>query len=173
MNRYAVPTRSSAVTSARAGAREPRRVSLYLSLLAGACILAGVVAACQGTMANQGGMRAELDVFSGRPNPKWELTAGESTEFASRLGALPPVSGRTVRDTLGYRGIVITLPGGTVGGFESVVLSGGVVLGRRPGGDQTFVDRDRALERWVFQTSRGRVDEEVRKVVSPDLGLAP
>ncbi|MEV4891975.1 hypothetical protein AB0K48_21585 [Nonomuraea sp. NPDC055795] len=55
-------------------------------------------------------LHIELDVFSGRPNPHWKLTAREERELIDRLKANR--SGlRSVNDVeskLGYRGMVVT-----------------------------------------------------------------
>ena len=111
-------------------------------------------------------MRAELDLFSGRPNPSWELTAEESAELVKRLKTLPEAKEGTVRNGLGYRGIVITAPADDVSDFTSLVVSGGIVLGRDSGGaEQLLVDRGRALERWLLGTARGRVAREIQALI--------
>ena len=38
-------------------------------------------------------MRVELDVYSGRPNPRWELTDQQAAELLTRLEAAQPVPG--------------------------------------------------------------------------------
>ncbi|WP_283135070.1 hypothetical protein [Rhizohabitans arisaemae] len=54
-------------------------------------------------------LHIELDVFSGRPNPYWKLTAREERELIDRLTASPaalrPVD--QVESKLGYRGMVV------------------------------------------------------------------
>lgn len=54
-------------------------------------------------------MRVELDLFSGRPNPGWELAAGETEAINAMLASLPhgvPGS-RLDEGALGYRGFRI------------------------------------------------------------------
>jgi hypothetical protein len=51
----------------------------------------------------------ELDVFSGRTNPRWKLTEKEATELASRLHELPE-AGKAASFGLGYRGFVVHNP---------------------------------------------------------------
>ncbi|GAB3196619.1 hypothetical protein GCM10027062_06350 [Nocardioides hungaricus] len=48
----------------------------------------------------------ELDVFSGRPNPRWLLTPTEAAEFTQRVldGATPAVPVDVSEGNLGYRG---------------------------------------------------------------------
>jgi hypothetical protein len=115
-------------------------------------------------------MRAELDLFSGRPNPIWELNAEESVELVKRLETLPEAKGGTVRDQLGYRGIVLTARTDDLAGFTSLVVSAGVVLARDADGSKRwFVDRGRALERWLLETARGRVDPAIQRLIDQEL----
>lgn len=55
-------------------------------------------------------MRVELDIFSGRPNPSWELSVDEAAELSRRLAALIKTETRPDEGGLGYRGFVITNP---------------------------------------------------------------
>ncbi|KQS48110.1 MULTISPECIES: hypothetical protein [unclassified Sphingomonas] len=52
-------------------------------------------------------MRVELDIFSGRPNPVWELDAPGSTALVTRLASLSEhAPGAVELQGLGYRGFV-------------------------------------------------------------------
>jgi hypothetical protein len=58
--------------------------------------------------------QVELDIFSGRPNPRWVIDGPKEVELIERLAAVNPDT--TVEDApagLGYRGFVITLPAST------------------------------------------------------------
>jgi hypothetical protein len=56
----------------------------------------------------------ELDIFSGRPNPRWTLDAAESKEFLTRLlDRTVPMAPITSREGLGYRGFICTATGNT------------------------------------------------------------
>lgn len=51
----------------------------------------------------------ELDVFSGRPNPRWVLTPSEASEFTQRIrdGVTPVMPVEESSGSLGYRGFVV------------------------------------------------------------------
>jgi len=53
----------------------------------------------------------EMDVFSGRPNPSWELSPSESGELLKELSPLPEADKNKVEffDGLGYRGFIISV----------------------------------------------------------------
>lgn len=53
-------------------------------------------------------MRVTLDVFSGRPNPSWDLSSWHARELQARLSEkrVPPV--HLERPMLGFRGLIVT-----------------------------------------------------------------
>ncbi len=111
-------------------------------------------------------MQVELDVFSGRPNPHWNLTPQEAKEFISLLQALPQTQAQAeVKEGLGYRGLIVTDPDQTIAGYDQIVISNGVVVARRDSQLRQFPDKERRLERWLFQTGRGRLDLELYRQV--------
>lgn len=107
-------------------------------------------------------MDVEIDLFSGRPNPRVHLEPRAADEFMIRLDALRPSTGPArPREGLGYRGLHITpaLPESPV---ADVVVSGGVVLVRRQDGRELMLDDPRRdLERWLI----GRIASDL----NPDL----
>ncbi|MFJ9696509.1 hypothetical protein [Kitasatospora sp. NPDC101183] len=102
-------------------------------------------------------MFVEVDLYSGRPNPRFSLEAGAAAELARRLGALAADGGGgRPYDGLGYRGLRV------LGGAEEVLLSGGVVTVRGPGGSaRRLRDPGRELERWLLDRGAGELDPEV------------
>ncbi len=104
-----------------------------LTRLAAMCAIAGLLgslAACAGTAAgssstsSSGGMVAEVDVYSGRPNPSWHLDSDAAAAVAScvahaEAGAAPSAA----PDGLGFRGIVVrgvTIDGDRDGSLRSL-----------------------------------------------------
>jgi hypothetical protein len=95
----------------------------------------------------------EVDLYSGRLNPRFSLDAETEAELVRRLAALPPLGSRAVpREGLGYRGLRIE--GQAAAPFSQIVVSDGVVLVYdRAGGERQFADPGRTLERWLVETS--------------------
>jgi hypothetical protein len=121
---------------------------------------------CSTTAIGDVPMQVELDVFSGRPNPYWNLTPQEANEFISLLQALPQTQAQgAVKEGLGYRGLIVTDPDQTIAGYDQIVISNGVVVARRDSQLRQFPDKERRLERWLFQTGRGRLDVELYRQV--------
>jgi hypothetical protein len=107
-------------------------------------------------------MLVELDVFSGRPNPRWELdkpSADVLRQLVSRLtvatdGPLEPPG-------LGYRGFILTDDTGRSRAYKGYMIRPDVVL----------ADTSRSVERLLverlpaeFQELRQRVATEIEDV---------
>jgi len=89
-----------------------------------------------------------LNIFSGRPNPRWFLDDAAAAELRDRLyrkpttiSAAPPDSG-----ALGYRGLDIRFDDSA----EPIYIHGGVV--RTLAGSPNLSDPDREIERFVLNT---------------------
>jgi len=65
-------------------------------------------------------VEVQLDVFSGRQNPRWTLSADRARELQALLQGLEPTE-RREPPGLGYRGFVLTARDGTLRAFESVL----------------------------------------------------
>jgi hypothetical protein len=109
----------------------------------------------------------ELDIFSGMPNPTWVLTTAEAESLARRLAALPRISARELSARLGYRGLVVK----ATNGAETRMIwvqSGCVHIAE---GDTTIHARDegRELERWLIETGRPQLTENVLEIVERQL----
>jgi hypothetical protein len=79
-------------------------------------------------MNNLSRVEVMLDIFSGRPNPRWTLSDEQVNDLQARLRALPE-STPVIPPGLGYRGFIVTNPAndprlpGRIGAFASVITS--------------------------------------------------
>jgi len=106
-------------------------------------------------------MIVEMDIFSGRPNPSWELAPEQMQELQQKVSALrwQNVPAR-VFDGLGYRGLIVRYPDDPASflkvGFGLVLRSDDRVT--------TAYDEGRAFERWLLATGKGKIDERLLAV---------
>ena len=122
---------------------------------------------CSVTALGDKKMQVEVDMFSGRPNPHWELTVSESQDFAQRFQSLSTHRGEgVVNEGLGYRGLIVRERAEEVEGDRKIVISHGLVIARRNGKSKQFIDENRALEKWLIQTGKGRLDDELYHQIS-------
>ena len=110
----------------------------------------------------------ELDVYSGRPNPSWQLPPAEAAEFAARLAALPKDASRAPpAPDLGYRGLTTRVGAGPRG--RVIAVARGTVTVSAGAAPTQYRDDGRALERWLLSTGRGHVDTELLTYVAAEI----
>lgn len=107
-------------------------------------------------------MHVEVDAFSGRPNPHWNLSHQETQEFLELFQNLPQSGAEeSVKQDLGYRGLVLTAMKEETGGYEKLVVSNGIVLASGVNKSQQFTDQGRSLERWLLQKGKGHMPDDL------------
>ena len=122
-------------------------------------------------------MQVEIDVYSGRPGPVWELDAGQASELTARLRTLSSAGAGALPDGLGYRGLRLRPQNsGTVAPAAAGLIeigAGRVHMTRADGTTRQLADPGRALERWLIDTARGRIDEALRQMAAAEAAKAP
>ena len=94
-------------------------------------------------------MKLELDVFSGRPNPSWDLSPEEEAELARRLTDLRPVEQAPPDPGLGYRGFLLSGPSRQVRVYQ------GVLTITERGATRHYTDVHR-IEAWLAGQAKAR-----------------
>ena len=135
-------------------------------------------------------LEAEIDVFSGMPNPTFELSEKEEKELLERIAAeanqMSPVMDRTQNFGLGYRGIIIRQIKPDVGPWstakrpkelsiasELAVPTDAFPIEFRLG--VTPAKRDSAAD-WLLKISERKrlaISDEVREVLQQGVNLLP
>lgn len=72
-------------------------------------------------------MIVELDVFSGRPNPTWSLSAEQIRELLEAFRDLPPADQPSPENGLGYRGFLLSNPDRAGGLAPHIRIYAGIV----------------------------------------------
>jgi hypothetical protein len=108
-------------------------------------------------------VEVELDIFSGAPNPTWVLTSAEADVFVRRLAALTRISARKRPEALGYRGLIVLLRQGA--DAQLIRIQNGAVHFSNGATNFYSYDRDRDLERWLLNTGKGRLKNELFQAV--------
>lgn len=89
-------------------------------------------------------MVVEIDIFSGRPNPRWRLSEPETARITRLLGSLEPATGGPPPGPpgLGYRGVRLR---------DSNGLTWSAYRGFVQSPDGLLADPDRRVERFVLE----------------------
>ena len=112
-------------------------------------------------------VEVELDIFSGMPNPRWTLTRAEADHLVERLAALPRAPARSWQGNLGYRGFVVQLAQGP--DAQSARIQAGTAHIASPGTSVYAHDAHRELERWLLDTGRPHLKDEVFQAAAREL----
>ena len=119
-----------------------------------------------------GPAQVELDIFSGRPNPGWTLSAADAATFQNMAAALSPASEQAYPARLGYRAIIVSLP--SAPGGKVVWRVWDHVAQRESGAASAYyVDPDQALQRWLLQSGQPHLDADLYSTVQAELATQP
>ena len=101
---------------------------------------------------------AYAEVYSGRPNPAWRLSRGETGTLRQMLAALGQAGPAAAPPGLGYRGIVVENLGSVLPGCAQLRVYRGIVTGQCPEGVRSLADTNRAVERFLAETGLKEAD---------------
>lgn len=140
-------------------------------MLFGGCasVAATPSAPASATPARPSGITVALGIYSGRPDPSWELTEAQSAEFERLLDALPTASGDPPQGGLGYHGfyLIITRPGEAP---LSLFAFRGAVTSLESGPRTYWQDSERTIEAYLLDTGRPHLTPNEIAAVEADLG---
>ena len=111
----------------------------------------------------------ELDIFSGRPNPAWDLSAADTATLTGMIGSLPPSSPVYLPTPLGYRGFLVSVsepelrPVATMRAYQGVVEYQGYET-------RYYADPDKQVERWLLATARPHIDRQLYDSLLAEIG---
>jgi hypothetical protein len=108
----------------------------------------------------------ELDIFSGRPNPTWVLGTDDADTLVRRLAALPRIPACELSTRLGYRGLIVHVTRGA----ETRLIRVQSRCVQIAEGETTHArDEGRELERWLIETGRRHVEQDVMELVEREV----
>ena len=119
------------------------------------CVAAAVLSSCsspEGPRIELSNATVELDAYSGRPNPRWELSVEEARDLSQRISDLEPARDATLPDIgLGYRGFYIDRIDG-----DRIFVSHGLIAFVRDGRPRAIYRDRRGAEETLQLQARSR-----------------
>jgi hypothetical protein len=110
-------------------------------------------------------MHVILDIFSGMPNPNWDLSQQQRDEFLKKINTLPTTTDKFQNDSgLGYRGFIVEekLKHFEVkDGLVKVVENNNIV--------HMLEDKEYNIEIWLLDTAPDNIDHSLLKMVKEQI----
>jgi hypothetical protein len=116
-------------------------------------------------------VEAELDIFSGNPNPVWILSRADGLLFLKKVAMLPQASAKELNDNLGYRGFIVKVineTGVSLVRISLVRIQNGTVQISQNDTTAYYSDQDRHLERWLLNSGKPALRSDLFKMVERD-----
>lgn len=114
---------------------------------------------------NESKIKAILDIFSGRPNPTWNLSENQIEELKTKIGKFKPAEPKTPPG-LGYRGVELVNIGKIENVPDQIIAYEGVLAITDKGMTKYYEDANR-IEEWLLDQAReqgyGEIIKEFRK----------
>lgn len=98
-----------------------------------------------------GQAKVTLDIFSGRPNPTWQLTREQTENLLVIVKKLPDCDPGDLFDGLGYRGFQVVLNGTANGQRSTLTVYRGKVRYEEGRHVRHLADKDRQLEQLLLK----------------------
>jgi hypothetical protein len=109
-------------------------------------------------------VQVELDIFSGMPNPVWNLSDESAQSFLRQLDALQRTRPTKLSAPLGYRGFVVQVTRAS-DTQQSIRIQNGSVQILAPKSTFYASDSGRNLERWLLETGKPHLEPEIFSLV--------
>jgi hypothetical protein len=114
-------------------------------------------------------MQVVIDMFSGRPNPTWELEPTEADHLRSAIGRLRPCPEAQPPEALGYRGFVLLDESPP----QRTIVYRGTVWSYSEKGLTCLQDEGHAVERILLSGAQTRLAPELYPLLLQLVGQAP
>ena len=111
-------------------------------------------------------MHATLDIYSGRPNPSWELSQQQSSEFLKKISKLETKENFQAdpgKYRLGYRGFIVEEEN-IARKFRKFEVYSGIVNVVENDTSYALDDRGYGIERWLLQTAPNNLHDLVEYI---------
>ncbi len=115
----------------------------------------------------------EADLFSGRPNPKWELSGTLSARLISDAAQLPVIEHQEMFDGLGYRGFLVSFD--QEEDTETIVwrVKGKVLQINQAGTTVYKKDESRSIENRLLESAMPYLDDAIFRRLEHEIKTKP
>lgn len=111
-----------------------------------------------------------LDMYSGRPNPSWEIPDSEAKKLKKMLGKKRKITGTSSPGSaglLGYRGLLLSTADDT--SFPKIMRAFDGILEVASLDTPNYVDQDSEIEHFLLSTAGKALSDDERKFISQEI----
>lgn len=104
-------------------------------------------------------MHVILDIFSGMPNPNWDLSQQQRDEFLKKISLLPTTEKFQNDNGLDYRGFIVEEK------LKRFEVKDGLVKVVQNNTVYMLEDKEYNIELWLLNTAPNNIDQSLLKMV--------
>ena len=108
-------------------------------------------------------MHVILDIFSGMPNPNWDLSEQQRDEFLKKISTLPTTHKSQNDNGLGYRGFIVEDK------LKQFEIKDGLVKVSQNNTVNILEDKEYNIEIWLLDTSPNNIDPSLLKMIKESI----
>ncbi|NOK61954.1 MAG: hypothetical protein GFH27_549289n351 [Chloroflexi bacterium AL-W] len=111
----------------------------------------------------------QLNIFSGREQPDWNLTRDQTKQLAALVEELPRTDQTLPETGLGYSGFEVYLPNPDETFFDAMIVYNGIIEYRVNEIIHYLTDNDREVERFLLASAESHVDDAVYTTLQDEI----
>jgi hypothetical protein len=125
------------------------------------------------TLNNVKSASVTLQIYSGRENPKWNLTDKQANELLALLDNLPESQPIVFNGGLGYSGFRVTWDENGAEPKREIFAYRGQILYRNDNSKKYLTDPERSLEKFLLKTGDSTLDAQQAKRIEQEIKSPP
>ena len=114
-----------------------------------------------------------LQIYSGRENPKWNLTGKQVNELLALLDNLSKSQPIIFNGGLGYTGFRVALDKNGTKTKREIIAYRGQILYRKDNSKEYFTDSERSLEKFLLKTGDSTPGVKRTKRIEDEINSSP
>ncbi len=112
--------------------------------------------------------KVTLNIFSGRPNPTWALSAKHANQLVTKISELPKSDSTSSLDGLGYSGFRVELTH-SASRKSKITAYKGLVIYNVNGTSYYFTDSQRLVEKFLLKSGKSTLDSQLYQTVKAEI----
>lgn len=119
--------------------------------------------------APQAKVTGEIDIFSGRPNPQFQLPLETYKQLQAFITKAPESPSKTLNENLGYRGFILFIAISQATPSMTIRIQNGLIQIQTSSFQQLYLlDEQRLLEKWLYEKVQATLDQDLQDALDKE-----